>query len=133
MKKVMIFTVLGSLVLCGLAQKESTDNNILPDAATLMNAKDQVLNFIQDPEDVGTLGKKSSRVLPIAGLEKLEYQLKGGHDDFDYEQWRKETKGDSESSLQSISQRNADLSQLVDSTAGTGSTGRIPRRTLPIS
>merc|ERR1719487_1101965 len=68
------------------------------------------------------MGKRSQRSIPVPGMEELEFAMKDGavnllqdtYDEFDFEQWKKQTKGDSDSSLQKVASRNADLQQLVD-------------------
>merc|ERR1719199_404272 len=132
--KLLLTAVLGSLALRALADDAAPHK---PKGRILNKIADKVaegtaaaMDFMNDPEDVGSMGKRSKRSIPVAGMEELEFAAKNvvgnaidndsnllqetlnlekdDNAEFDFNRWKQQTKGDSDSSLQTVASRNAD-------------------------
>merc|ERR1719326_2323000 len=78
--KLLITALLGSFALSALADDVEPHK---PKGRILNKIADKVaegtaaaMEFINDPEDVGTMGKRSQRSIPVPGMEELEYTAK---------------------------------------------------------
>jgi len=115
---VAMLSSLGSMALAGTTDAEvleAISDRIKPlfDKEVLKQKAQELNEFVNNPEGVGQLGLKSTRNIPIGGLELLEHTLTPvGENNF--EGWKKHTKGDQDTSLHEVSSRNQDLDQLVN-------------------